>query len=205
MLGHVLSLKGRHDEATAEAKRARALDPLSALSHTMSSQIAFCARDLDEAVRNAREALHAEPNDWVAHWQLGQTYEQMDRVEEALEEFAEASRLSGGNTKPVSVSGYTLATRGRAREARVIVPSRARSRRKSADSSSPTVARCFWTRSATSRWSCSRNSSACCKNRSSSGWGHANDRVNVAWSRRPIATCGRWWRIESSAAISTIA
>jgi Flp pilus assembly protein TadD len=117
MLGHVLSLQGRHDEARDQAKRARAVDPLNALSHTMLAQIAFCARDVDGAVRNAREALNAEPNDWVAHWQLGQAYEQMDRVDQALEEFAEASRLSGGNTKPVSVSGYTLAARGRAAEA----------------------------------------------------------------------------------------
>jgi hypothetical protein len=45
----------------------------------------------------------------------------MDRVEDALGAFAEASRLSTGNTKPVSVSGYTLATRGRTREARDVL------------------------------------------------------------------------------------
>lgn len=125
MLGHVLSLQGRHDEAKGEAGRARELDPLDALSHTMSAQIAFSARDLDEAVRHAREALRAEPDDWVAHWQLGQAYEQLNRVDEGLDEFAEASRLSRGNSKPVSLSAYTLATRGRARGARNPEPPRA--------------------------------------------------------------------------------
>jgi tetratricopeptide (TPR) repeat protein len=121
MLGHVLSRQGRHQEARAAAERARAIDPLSSLSHTMSAQIAFCARDPEEAVRHAREALLADPDDWVAHWQLGQAFEQLDRVEDALAALAEASRLSRGNTKPVSLSAYTLATRDRAREARDIL------------------------------------------------------------------------------------
>jgi TolB-like protein len=121
MLGHALSLQGRHVEASLAAERARALDPLCALSHSMSAQIAFCARDLNEAIRHARGALLVEPNDWVAHWQLGQAFEQMNRVGEALEEFAEAARLSSGNTKPVSASAYALASRGRTQEARDIL------------------------------------------------------------------------------------
>jgi Flp pilus assembly protein TadD len=76
---------------------------------------------MDDAARHAREALLLEPNDWVAHWQLGQAYEQMNRVDDALNELAEASRLSSGNSKPVSVSAYTMATRGRAHEAREIL------------------------------------------------------------------------------------
>ena len=121
MLGHALSLQGRLAEARAAAERARALEPLSALSHTMSAQIAFVARDLDAAIGHAREALQTEPNDWVAHWELAQAFEQSNRTDEALEEFAEASRLSGSNSKPVSASAYTLATCGRTVEARLIV------------------------------------------------------------------------------------
>jgi TolB-like protein/Tfp pilus assembly protein PilF len=123
MLGHALSLQGRHADARDAARRARDLDPLNPLSHSMSAQIAFAARNLDAAARHALDAIHAEPNDWVAHWQLGQAYEQMDRLQEALEEFAEASRLSNGNTKPVSVSAYTLARNGRRRQAQEILES----------------------------------------------------------------------------------
>ena len=121
MLGHALSQQGRHDEALAAARRARELDPLDALTHSMSSQIAFSARDLEAAVSHAREALLAEPDFWVAYWQLGQAYQQMGRTDQALEALAEASRLSNGNSKPVSVSAYTLATSGRAREARAVL------------------------------------------------------------------------------------
>jgi TolB-like protein/Flp pilus assembly protein TadD len=121
MLGHALSLQGRHDEACAAAQRARELDPLSALSHTMSAQIAFCAGDAAAAARYAQDALLAEPNDWVAYWQLGQAYQQMNRVDEALQALTEASRLSNGNAKPVSVSAYTLAASGRVSDARDVL------------------------------------------------------------------------------------
>lgn len=123
MLGHAISQQGQHDQALAAARRARELDPLSALSHSMSSQIAFSARDLEAAVRHAREALLAEPDYWIAHWQLGQAYQPMGRIDRALEALAEASRLSNGNSKPVSLSAYTLATSGRVSEARDVLTS----------------------------------------------------------------------------------
>jgi tetratricopeptide (TPR) repeat protein len=121
MLGHAISQQGMHDQALAAARRARELDPLSALSHSMSSQIAFSARDPEAAARHARDALFAEPDFWVAYWQLGQAYEQMGRTDQALEALAEASRLSNGNSKPISLSAYLLATRGRLGEARDIL------------------------------------------------------------------------------------
>jgi Flp pilus assembly protein TadD len=121
MLGHAISQQGMHDQALAAARRARELDPLSALSHSMSSQIAFSARDAEAAARHARDALLAEPDFWVAYWQLGQAYQQMGRTDQALEALAEASRLSNGNSKPLSLSAYLLATSGRVGEARDIL------------------------------------------------------------------------------------
>jgi TolB-like protein/Flp pilus assembly protein TadD len=118
MLGHAISQQGRHDEALAAARRARELDPLSALTHCMSAQIAFSARDMEAAARHSQDALLAEPDYWVAHWQLGQAYQQLGRTDEALEALAQASRLSNGNSKPVSVSAYLLATNRRFDEAR---------------------------------------------------------------------------------------
>ena len=118
MLGEALSQQRRHDEALAATRRACELDPLNALSHSMSSHIAFCARDLSAAVSHARDALLAEPDFWVGHFQLGQAYQHEGRIDEALDALGEASRLSNGNSKPVSVSAYTLATIGRVAEAR---------------------------------------------------------------------------------------
>jgi TolB-like protein/Tfp pilus assembly protein PilF len=119
MLGHTLSHQGQHVEAMAVARRVRELDPHSALSHSMCSQIAFSARDLEAAAGYAQEALLAEPEYWVAYFQLGQAYQQMGRNEPALKALADASRLSNRNSKPVSVAAYTQARIGSHNEARV--------------------------------------------------------------------------------------
>jgi tetratricopeptide (TPR) repeat protein len=121
LLGHAISQQGRHEEALAAARRSREIDPLDALAHSMSAQIAFSARDAHAAAGHAREALLVEPDYWVAYWQLGQAYQQMGDIDPALEALAEASRLSKGNSKPVSLSAYTLATSGRVGEARDVL------------------------------------------------------------------------------------
>ena len=117
MLGHALSQQGRHDQALAAARRARELDPLDALSHSMSSQIAFSARDAEAAALHATEALRAEPDFWVAHWQLGQAWEQLGKTDQALDALTEATRLSNGNSKPTAMAAYILGRSGRAGEA----------------------------------------------------------------------------------------
>ena len=121
MLGHALSQQGRHDEALAAARRARELEPFDALGHSMSSQIAFSARDLNAAVRHATDSLQTEPDYWIGYWQLGQALQQLGRIEEALQALAEASRLSASNSKPLSLSAYTLAAAGRVSEARAVL------------------------------------------------------------------------------------
>jgi TolB-like protein/Flp pilus assembly protein TadD len=121
MLGHALTQQGRHEEALAAAARALELDPLDALTHGMAAQIAYSAGRTDLAATHAKDALLVEPDFWVGQWQLGQTYEQMGRTNEALEVLAHASRLSNGNSKPVSLTAYLLARSGRANEAREIL------------------------------------------------------------------------------------
>jgi Flp pilus assembly protein TadD len=121
MLAHTLSQLRQHDLARAAARRARELDPRSALVHAMSAQTASSARDFETPVRHARDALLAEPDFWIAHWQLGQAYQQMGQTDRALESLAEASRLSNGNSKPVALSAYVLARVGRVPDARVLL------------------------------------------------------------------------------------
>jgi TolB-like protein/Flp pilus assembly protein TadD len=123
MLAHTLSMQGEHVRALTAARQSRELDPLNPLVHSMSAQVAFCARDLEAAVLHAREALLAEPDYWIGYFQLGQACQLLGRTDEALQALAEAARLSNGNSKPISVSAYTLTTCGRAREAREILGS----------------------------------------------------------------------------------
>lgn len=117
-LGHVLSQSGRHDDAEPWMRRARDLDALDPINHALSSQVAFQKRDFAAAVAHARKATDVRSGFWIAYMQLGQAYEQIGQIAEALEVLKEAERLSDGNTKPTSLRGYIMAKSGRTSEAR---------------------------------------------------------------------------------------
>ena len=119
-LGHLLSQMGRHLEAEREMRRARELDPLFAMSHALSSQVAYQARDYSSAVEYAHQAITIDPDFWVGHIMLGQAYEGQGRTAEALAELATAGRFSGQNSKALSFRGYLLAKAGRADDVRAL-------------------------------------------------------------------------------------
>jgi Flp pilus assembly protein TadD len=121
MLGHALSQVGQRDEAETAMRRARELEPLDPTMHALSSQVAFQARELGQAVEHARRAILTDPDFWVGHMQLGQAYAQQGKTDLALEALADAARLSGRNSKAESLRGYVLAMTGHAGQARDIL------------------------------------------------------------------------------------
>jgi len=121
MLGHVLSQTGRHHAARLALQRARELDPFYAMHHALSAQLAFQARDFEAALEHAQQSLAVDPDFWPGHHQLAQVQTQRGETDAALTAADTASRLSGGNSKPVSLQAYILATRGRDDAARSIV------------------------------------------------------------------------------------
>ena len=120
-LGHVISQSGRDAEAAASMARARELEPLEPMSYALSSQVAFQARDYKVALDHARRAVVTDSDIWVGHMMLGQAYDRLGMSDLALEALADAARLSQGNSKPVSLRGYILATAGRTGEAREVL------------------------------------------------------------------------------------
>lgn len=113
MLGHLLSFSGRHEEASQFSRRACELEPLSCAHHAMSSQVAFQARDYSAALEQARQATIIDPEFWVGYMMLGQAHEQLGESALAFKALAIAGRLSGGNSKPISLRGYLLARLGK--------------------------------------------------------------------------------------------
>ena len=120
-IAHVLSQMGRHEEARAAARYAHELDPLDPMLLAMASQIAFQSRDYRDAAARARQAIAIDQEFWIGHMQLGQAYEQTGEAELALAALERAERLSGGNSKPISLRGYLLARNGRSAEARQVI------------------------------------------------------------------------------------
>jgi TolB-like protein/DNA-binding winged helix-turn-helix (wHTH) protein/Flp pilus assembly protein TadD len=118
ILAHLLSQTGRHAEAEPLMRRARELDPLNPLSYALSSQVAFQARDYAGALQHANRAIVLDQEFWIGHQMRGQALEELGDHDLALKALATAARLSGQNSKAISLTGYILARSGRTAEAR---------------------------------------------------------------------------------------
>ncbi len=116
-LGIALSHMRRYEEAQSAVRRARELEPLQAVHHALSAQVAFNARDYAAAVQFARQAIVLDPGFWIGYLQLGQAHEQLGNSDLALDALQNAGRLSGGNSKVVALRGYLFAKMGRTDEA----------------------------------------------------------------------------------------
>jgi TolB-like protein/DNA-binding winged helix-turn-helix (wHTH) protein/Flp pilus assembly protein TadD len=120
-LGHLLSQMGRHAEAQTVIRRAREVDPLSPLAYALSSQVAYQARDSSAALELASRAIALDGEFWIGHQMSGQAHEGLGDADRALHAFASAARLSGANSKALSLTGYILAGGGRRAEARDVL------------------------------------------------------------------------------------
>ncbi|BCS35619.1 hypothetical protein TBR22_A48530 [Luteitalea sp. TBR-22] len=128
-LGHLLSQMGRHAEGLAQLQRARELDPLDPVAVALSSQVAYQARDHRAALAYAQRAIELNPRFWFGYHMLAQAQQALGLTEASLLASSRAMALSGDNSKPVSLHGYTLAKAGRTTEARAVLSSlEARSR-----------------------------------------------------------------------------
>jgi tetratricopeptide (TPR) repeat protein len=99
-------------------RRARELDPLNPLSYALSSQVAFQARDHAGALQHANRAIALDQEFWIGQQMRGQALEKLGDYDLALKALATAARLSGQNSKPISLTGYILGRSGRTAEAR---------------------------------------------------------------------------------------
>jgi tetratricopeptide (TPR) repeat protein len=112
---------GRHEQAIAEAKRARELDPL-ALNQTAGIGYAlYLARQYDQAVEQLKITLEIDKNYALSHAILAYTYDAMRRYNEAIAEYEAHIRLAGENASDQCYLGYSLAQAGRRNEAEAIL------------------------------------------------------------------------------------
>jgi tetratricopeptide (TPR) repeat protein len=118
-LGHLLS----QAEARTEMRRARELDSLDPTAAALSSQVAFQARDFNEALALARRAIALNPGFCFGYQMQAQAEAQLSLNDAAMRSAVRAIELSGRNSKPVSLQGYLLGRTGHAAEARTLIAS----------------------------------------------------------------------------------
>jgi len=112
MFSRFLASLGRIDEALAEVKRARELDPMSLLVRANVGVIYYFGRRYDQAIEELSRLLEEKPDFRVAHWGLGLVYEQKGLYRQAITEFEKAGGLEKGSSNTVSSLGHVYAVAG---------------------------------------------------------------------------------------------
>ena len=118
---HLLSNIGRHDEALAEIKRARELDPVSLVTNALEGQILFFAGDEEGSMRILQATSDLDQNFWLPHLFISRIYTKKGMWEEAIASAARARDLSNGNAEAVASIGYAQAKAGRIQEAQSLL------------------------------------------------------------------------------------
>jgi tetratricopeptide (TPR) repeat protein len=120
--GTYLQRVGRLDEAIAERKRARELDPLSPMMIANVGYPYYYARQYPEAIKHYQSALELNPQFSWSHLWIGQAYIQMGRHEEAVAEINKA--LTSGDVgvvRALTYLGYAFAVAGKRDEAQKVL------------------------------------------------------------------------------------
>ncbi len=92
--GEMLTRLGHHDEAIAEIRRARDLDPLSLVINSDMIYILAMARRYDEGIEQARKTIEMDKSWTVAYWHLVEIYQFQGEYERSLDEEENAAENS---------------------------------------------------------------------------------------------------------------
>jgi len=112
-----LSLLGKNDEAIAEMRKARNVDPLSLIINAELAELLLITHFTDQSIDQSRKTIDMDANFPLAHNQLGVAYLQQQKHEEAIAELQKAVQLSAGNPTCTANLARAYAARGDTSEA----------------------------------------------------------------------------------------
>ncbi|MGI9102586.1 MAG: winged helix-turn-helix domain-containing protein [Terriglobales bacterium] len=116
-LGILLAHRREDAEARGEMERARSLDPLDAMHHALSAQVAFVTRDFQSALEYAHQSSIILPDFWIGYYQAAQAHVERGEYSLALEGLRKAAEFGARNSKVMSLRAYALAQSGQTDEA----------------------------------------------------------------------------------------
>ena len=113
LYGIYLSLRGRFDEATAEADRAVTLDPVGRSAKSQAAWIDVCLGNYDKAITRLRNITELFPDDALSHSGLGTAYVLRGSFEEGIAELKRAGELWGKDPSRNPELGWAYAISGK--------------------------------------------------------------------------------------------
>jgi len=116
-----LSVLGQHEQAIAEMRRARELDPLRLLTNISLGATFYNARRFDEAAAALNKALELDRNAPITHAWLGIVNAGNGSYSEAVAAYQQAINFGDDTTATQCYFGYSLAKTGKRAEAAAIL------------------------------------------------------------------------------------
>ena len=116
-----LALKGRNEQALAEAEKAYELDPLSPVVGANLAKILQEAGQSDKAIEQAKRTLELEPDSAVTHAVLGLAYQDKRMYSEAIAEYKRALQLGGAPAEIRGLLGNAYAVSGNRTDAEKMI------------------------------------------------------------------------------------
>jgi len=107
----------RSEEAVAEARRARDIDPLSLVINANLGLILGAAHHYDLGIEQCRKTLDMDPNFALAHYRLGQIFIVRGMNKDAISELEKAIALSGGSPRATAELALAYAQMGNKKQA----------------------------------------------------------------------------------------
>jgi serine/threonine-protein kinase len=108
---------GRFDEADAELRRAREMDPLSSAISVSVGMRSYFAHRYAKAVEELSATIDLDATFAPARLFMGLTLTELGRFDDALQELDTARRLSGGSPETIAAAGYASARAGHGQQA----------------------------------------------------------------------------------------
>jgi TolB-like protein/lipoprotein NlpI len=116
-----LSIKGRHEQAGAEMKHARELDPLSLIVNLGVGVRLYFARQYDNAIEAFKKTLEMNQDFAPAHIFLGYAYAAKGMYPEAIAAYQQFIKLSGDDSSIQISLGAAYAKSGQREKAHTIL------------------------------------------------------------------------------------
>ncbi|MGB7924210.1 MAG: protein kinase [Pyrinomonadaceae bacterium] len=116
-----LATEGRFDEADAEARRARELDPLNPFNSYNQAWCLYQARRFEESIKRSRDLIRSDPQYAPAYFGLSWALRRTGAYEEALEAARTAVELGGDTPLLLATLGCAYAEAGHTPEARRVL------------------------------------------------------------------------------------
>jgi tetratricopeptide (TPR) repeat protein len=119
---HYLMTMGRIEESLREGRRALELDPLDLANNAHVGWHSLFLRQYDQSIDPLRKAIELDTTFPVPQWYLGLALEQRGELDEAIAQFDNCVRITGGGRPSMlALLGHAYAAAGRRSEAEALL------------------------------------------------------------------------------------